>query len=264
MDKNKYNHIELMATIASRYLEDGKVVFAGTGIPMLATALAKQIHSPNLVLIFEAGGVAPKASMLPLSVADSRTTYHATYCASMPAAFEMLQQGIASYAFLGGAQIDKYGNLNSTIIGDDYYHPKTRLPGSGGANEAASFAWQTFIIMNHNRKRFVEKPDFITTPGYLDGPGGRERAGLAPGAGPYMVFTELAVLDFEPESKRMRLKSLLPGITVEKVIQETGFELLFHEKITTEKEPTKEELRVLREEVDPWRVVLSRGDAKEE
>ncbi len=251
-----------MAIIASRYLEDGKVVFAGTGIPMLAAALAKRIHSPNLILIFEAGGISPEASMLPLSVADSRTTYRATCCASMPAAMEMLQQGIVSYAFLGGAQIDQYGNLNSTIIGAEYYHPKTRLPGSGGANEAASFAWQTFIIMNHNRQRFVEKPDFITTPGYLDGPDARERAGLAPGTGPYMVFTELAVLDFEEESKRMRLKSLLPGVTQEKVIQETGFKLIIPEKITAEKKPTAEELRVLREEVDPWRVVLSRGDNK--
>ncbi len=256
----QYNNIELMAAVASRYLEDGKVLFAGTGIPMLAAALAQKIHSPRLTLIFEAGGISPKASMLPLSVADSRTTYRAISCANMPEAMEMMQKGLVTYAFLGGAQIDKYGNLNSTLIGDDYYNPKVRLPGSGGANELGSLAWKTLIIMNHNRKRFVENVDFITTPGYLDGPGGRERAGLPPGSGPHLVFTELGTFDFEEESKRMRLKSLLPGIPLQKVIEETGFELIIPSAVKYEDEPSNEELRILREEVDPWRVVLSRGD----
>ncbi|MFB3925596.1 MAG: CoA-transferase subunit beta [Syntrophales bacterium] len=259
-EKKPYNPIELMAIIASRYLEDGKLIFAGTGIPMLAAALAQKLHAPNLILVFEAGGIAPKASMLPLSVADSRTTYGAICCANMPEAMEMLQKGLVTYSFLGGAQIDKYGNLNSTVIGDDYYNPKTRLPGSGGANELGSLAWKTNIIMNHSRRRFVEKLDYITTPGYLDGPGARERAGLPPGTGPHLVFSELGVFDFDEESKRMRLKAVLPGIDKQKIIDETGFELLIPEKIITEKEPTEEELRILREEVDPWRVVLSRGD----
>lgn len=258
--KADYNPIELMAVIASRYLEDGKTIFAGTGIPMLAASLAQKIHAPRLILIFEAGGISPKASMLPLSVADSRTTYRALCCASMPEAMEMTQNGVVSYAFLGGAQIDMYGNLNSTIIGSDYYNPDVRLPGSGGANELGSLAWKTLIIMNHNRKRFVEKVDYITTPGYLDGPGAREKAGLPSGTGPHLVFSELGVFDFEESSKRMRLKSLLPGITLEKVIAETGFELIIPDRVETEQEPTPLELRVLREEVDPWRVVLSRGD----
>ncbi len=260
MEKKKYNPIELMAIVASRHLEDGKLIFAGTGIPMLASALAQKVHSPNLVLVFEAGGISPKASMLPLSVADSRTTYRAICCATMPEAMEMLQKGLVTYAFLGGAQIDKYGNLNSTIIGKDYSSPSTRLPGSGGANELGSLAWKTLIIMNHSRKRFVEKVDFITTPGYLDGPGARERAGLPPGNGPHLVFTELGIFDFDETSKRMRLKSLLPGIDKEKVIAETGFELLISENVGREEEPTAEELRALREDVDPWRVVLRRGD----
>jgi glutaconate CoA-transferase subunit B len=263
MEKKKYNPIELMATVASRHLEDGKVIFAGTGIPMLAAALAQKIHSPNLVLVFEAGGISPKASMLPLSVADSRTTYRAISCANMPEAMEMLQKGLVTYAFLGGAQIDKYGNLNSTMIGDDYQNPRTRLPGSGGANELGSLAWKTLIIMNHSRRRFVEKVDFITTPGYLDGPGARERAGLPPGNGPHLVFTELGIFDFEEKSRRMRLKSLLPGVSREKVIEETGFDLLISDHVGREEEPTREELRVLREDVDPWRVVLSRGDSSD-
>lgn len=255
-----YNPIELMAIIASRHLEDGKLIFAGTGIPMLAAALAQKLNAPNLILIYEAGGISPKASMLPLSVADSRTTYKAICCANMPEAMEMLQKGLVTYSFLGGAQIDKYGNLNSTMIGDDYYNPKTRLPGSGGANELGSLAWKTNIIMNHSRRRFVEKLDYMTTPGYLDGPGGRERAGLPPGTGPHLVFSELGVFDFDEESKRMRLKAVLPGITKQKIIDETGFELLIPEKVVTEIEPTEKELRIIREEVDPWRIVLSRGD----
>ena len=258
--KKPYNPIELMAIIASRHLEDGKLIFAGTGIPMLAAALAQKLHAPNLILIYEAGGISPKASMLPLSVADSRTTYKAICCANMPEAMEMLQKGLVTYSFLGGAQIDKYGNLNSTMIGNDYYNPKTRLPGSGGANELGSLAWKTNIIMNHSRRRFVEKLDYMTTPGYLDGPGGRERAGLPPGTGPHLVFSELGVFDFDEESKRMRLKAVLPEITKQKIIDETGFELLIPEKVVTELEPTEKELRIIREEVDPWRVVLSRGD----
>lgn len=260
MEKKPYNSIELMASVASRYIEDGRLIFAGTGIPMLAASLAQKIHCPNLVLVYEAGGISPEASMLPLSVADSRTTYRAICSASMPEAFEMLQKGVVTYAFLGGAQIDRYGNLNSTMIGDDYLHPKTRLPGSGGANELGSLSWKTLIIMNHSSRRFVEKVDFITTPGYLDGPGARERAGLPPGNGPHLVFTELGIFDFEETSKRMRLKTLLPGISKEMVIDNTGFELLFADHIGEEDEPTEEELKVLREEVDPWRVVLSRGD----
>jgi glutaconate CoA-transferase subunit B len=263
MDKKKYNPIELMAAVASRHLEDGKVIFAGTGIPMLAASLAQKINSPNLILVYEAGGISPKASMLPLSVADSRTTYRAISCANMPEAMEMLQKGLVTYAFLGGAQIDRYGNLNSTMIGDDYLNPKTRLPGSGGANELGSLAWKTLVIMNHSRRRFVEKVDFITTPGYLDGPGARERAGLPPGNGPHLVFTELGIFDFEEKSKRMRLKSLLPGVSREKVIEETGFDLLISDHVGREEEPTQEELRALREDVDPWRVVLSRGDSSD-
>lgn len=262
MKKNaNYNAIELMCVIASRYLEDGKVIFTGTGIPMVAAGLSQKTHTPNLILVFEAGGISPQPSILPLSVADSRTTYRAISCASMPEAMEMLQKGVVTYAFLGGAQINMYGDLNSTLIGDDYYHPKTRLPGSGGANELGSLAWKTLIIMNHSRKRFVKKVDFITTPGYLGGPGQREKAGLPPGTGPHLVFSELGVFDFDEATKRMRLKSLMPGVSVDQVVQETAFELLIPSTIAQEKEPTAEELRILREEVDPWRVVLGRGGA---
>lgn len=257
-----YNPIELMTCVASRYLENGKILFAGTGIPMLAAALAQKMHASELSLVFEAGGISPDASMLPLSVADSRTTFRALSCADMSEAMEMMQKGLVTYAFLGGAQIDSYGNLNSTVIGSDYFNPKVRLPGSGGANELGSLAWKTLIIMNHSRKRFVEKVDFITTPGYLDGLGAREKAGLPPGTGPYLVFTELGTFDFEESTKRMRLHSLMPGITIKDVVEQTGFELLFSDDIIEEKPPLETELRILREEVDPWRVVLRRGDPK--
>jgi glutaconate CoA-transferase subunit B len=171
---------------------------------------------------------------------------------------ETCQRGMVDYTFLGGAQIDAYGNLNSTLIGGDYAHPKVRLPGSGGANDLASLCWRILVVTNHDRRRFVEKLDFLTTPGYLDGPGAREEAGLPAGTGPYRVITELAVLGYHETTKRMQVLSLHPGVTLEQVRAQTGFELGVAEPLTITPPPSDEELRLLHEEVDPHRYLLGR------
>src|SRR5688572_17305034 len=200
-----YNSMELMICCAARLLEDGKTVAVGTGVPCAAAMLAQRTTAPNLVICFEAGGVAPQLPTMPISVGDSRTFWKALMASSMADVMETCQRGMMDYCFLGGAQIDAYGNLNSTMIGSDYAKPKVRLPGSGGANDLASFCWRILVVTNHDRRRFVEKVDFITTPGYLTGPGAREAAGLAPGAGPYRVITDLAVMGYHGQTKRMEV-----------------------------------------------------------
>ena len=170
---------------------------------------------------------------------------------------EACQRGVMDYAFLGGAQIDAYGNLNSTVIGD-YQKPRVRFPGSGGGNDFASFCWRTLVITQHDRRRFVEKVDFLTTPGYLTGPGAREAAGLPKGGGPYRVITDLAVMSFEEKTCRMQVESLHPGVTVEQVRENTEFELGQVAHVAETVPPEKEELRVLREEVDPNGFIIGR------
>jgi glutaconate CoA-transferase subunit B len=163
------------------------------------------------------------------------------------------------YTFLGGAQIDAYGNLNSTMIGQDYKKPKVRLPGSGGANDLASFCWRILVVTNHDKRRFVEKVDFLTTPGYLTGPGAREAAGLPPGTGPYRVITDLAIMGYHEATKRMEVLSLHPGVTLEQVQANTGFAIGAHADLATTAAPTETELRILRDDVDPMRYIIGRA-----
>jgi glutaconate CoA-transferase subunit B len=196
---------------------------------------------------------------MPISVGDSRTFHKAVMATSMAEVMQFCQRGMMDYTFLSGAQIDPYGNLNSTHIGGTHQKPKVRLPGSGGACDLASFCWRTLIIMRHDPKKFVEKLDFLTTPGYLTGPGAREAAGLPRGSGPHRVITELAVLDFHPGSRRMRLLSLHPGVSLEQVHAATGFRLDDGDSPVETIPPTGEELRILREEVDPAGYILRRG-----
>ncbi len=246
-----YNETEFLICLAASLMEDGTTAFIGTGIPMLAAALAKKTHAPNLITIFEFGGTGASLEKLPLGVGDSRTFHKGVTASGICDIMETAQRGFVEYGFLGGAQIDMFGNLNTTVIGQ-YWRPKVRLPGSGGANDVGSHCWKTIIIIRqHDPRRFVPKVDFLTTPGYLTGPGAREKAGLPPNTGPYRVVTNLALLDFEPESKRMRLIGLNPGVTVEQVIKSTGFELIIPAQIVTNPEPTEEQIRLLREEIDP-------------
>ena len=252
------NSMERMICVASSLLEDESVVVVGTGAPCAAAMLAQKTTAPNLSLMFEAGGVGPILPRMPISVGDSRTFYRGLMATSMADIMETCQRGLVDYTFLGGAQIDAFGNLNSTQIGANYERPRVRLPGSGGANDLGSLCWRILVITPHDRRRFVERVDFITTPGYLDGPGARERAGLPIGTGPYRVITDLAVMDFEPESKRMRVFSLHPGITFEQVQAQTGFELQVKEPLAITAEPNPNTLHILRTEVDPHGYIIRR------
>lgn len=255
-----YNAMELMICCAARLLQDGAMVAVGTGVPCAAAMLAQRTTAPKLVICFESGGVAPQLPTMPISVGDSRAFYRAVMATSMPDIMETCQRGLMDYCFLGGAQIDVYGNLNSTMLGDDYARPRVRLPGSGGANDLASLCWRILVVTNHDRRRFVEKVDFITTPGYLTGPGAREAAGLPPGTGPYRVITDLAILGYEDQTKRMEVVSLHPGVTLEHVRAQTGFTLNMRQPLETTLPPTEVELRILREEVDPHRYIIGRGE----
>jgi len=252
-----YNTTELMACVASRALEDGRSVFVGTGLPIIATMLAQRLHAPNLLIVFEAGGLGPKLPTIPISVGDSRTFHRAVMAASMDYAMGMAQQGLVDYGFLGAAQIDKYGNLNTTVIGP-HDRPRVRLPGSGGANDVGSLCTRTIILMRQDKRRFVEKLDFLTTPGYLTGPGAREEAGLPRDTGPHRVITQLGVMGFHPETKEMMLLSVHPGVSVDQVLENTGFPLLVEEEVGVTEPPTERELRALREEIDPAGIVLGR------
>ena len=253
-----FNPMELMICCAARCLEDGKTVAVGTGMPCAAAMLAQRTAAPNLVICFEAGGVAPQLPTMPISVGDSRTFWRGIMATSMADVMETCQRGLMDYTFLGGAQIDSYGNLNSTMIGTDYARPKTRLPGSGGANDLASFCWRILVVTKHDRRRFVEKLDFLTTPGYLTGPGAREAAGLPPGTGPYRVISDLAILGYQQETKRMEVLSLHPGVTFEQVRENTGFELSVNAKVQQTQPPSDSELKILRDEVDPFRYIIGR------
>src|SRR5262249_22707799 len=220
-----YNAMELMICCAARLLEDRRTVAVGTRGPCAAAMLAQRTWAPNLVIFFEAGGVAPQLPTMPISVGDSRTFYRGLMATSMADVMQTCQRGMMDYTFLGGAQIDAYGNLNSTMIGKDYARPKVRFPGSGGANDLASLCWRILVVTNPDRRRFVKKLDFLTTPGYLTGAGAREAAGLPPGTGPYRVITDLAVMGYHHETKRMEVISLHPGVSIEQVTQATEFEV---------------------------------------
>jgi len=250
-----YNPTELLICLAARLMEDGTTAFIGTGIPMLAASLAQKMQAPNLVPVFEFGGTGGSLEDLPLAVGEARTFYRAVAASGICDIMETAQRGFIEYGFLGGAQIDSYGNLNSTVIGG-HDRPKVRLPGSGGANDVGSLCWRTIAIMRHDKRRFVPQVDFLTTPGYLAGPGARETAGLPPGTGPYRVVTNLALMGFDEKTKHMQLLALNPGVTLEQVIENTGFELIIPDRVDHNEPPTAEELRVLREEVDPNRLYI--------
>lgn len=257
--KSSYNMIEFMICTASRFLEDGKTVVVGTGLPMLAAMLAQKTHAPNLLLMFEAGGIAPLLPALPMSVGDSRTHYKSLLATSMPEIMETCARGMVDYAFLGGAQIDRFGNLNSTIIGENYGSPTVRLPGSGGANDLASLSWKTIIIMKMDKHKFVEKLDFLTTPGYLTGNNAREKAGLPPNTGPYKVITDCCVLCFNNETKEMEIESIHPRFTLEDVQSRSSFKLkLTSRKLLATQEPAQKELEILRREIDPRGQVIGK------
>jgi glutaconate CoA-transferase subunit B len=255
---NDLTSAEVMIVNAARMLKDGDVVFVGVGQPNLACNLAKRTHAPNLVMIYEAGVIGAEPARLPLSIGDPTLVSGALSVVSMYDIFtNYLQRGNVDVGFLGGAQIDKYGNINATFIGDDYSHPKVRLPGSGGAQEIAAWANRCYIMTPHQKRRFPEKVDFITSAGYLDGQGGREKAGLR-GKGPIGVVTDIGIL--EPDaSGELVLTYLHPGKTTEDAATNTGWALKVNAQIHFTEPVTDKELRILRQELDPTGIYLKGG-----
>lgn len=238
---------EIMTVTASRLLVDNRVVFAGVGNPLVAAAMAKRLQAPNLTIILEGGivGTQLHPGQLPVSTNEMRAAYGASMLTDITDIFLYAQRGFFDYGFLGAAQVDRYGNINTSFIGDPDA-PQVRLPGTGGANDIISLCNEIFIVTAHERRRFVEKVDFITSPGYLSGGRSRKDAGLVFGNLSHVV-TDLALFDFEPESHLMRLRALQPGVTVEAVQDATNFELLVANEVEYLASPTSEELRLLRE-----------------
>src|SRR4030043_27846 len=228
MTDQSYSKTELMICVAARLFQDGAPAFIGTGIPMPAAMLATKTIAPNLVSVFEFGGLGAIMEELPRAVGEARTFHRGLVAAGICELMETAQRGFIDYGFLGGAQIDPYGNLNTVTIGD-HDHPKARLPGSGGGNDVGSQCWMTVAIMTHDKRRFVPKVDFLTTPGYLSGPSARQEAGRPAGTRPINVVSTLALMDYDDGpggTYRMRLAATHPGVTVQEVIENTGFELI--------------------------------------
>lgn len=254
MSKPGCSPTEMMIVAASRLLEDGKTVITGTGIPILAAQLAKKTKAPNLAIIYEAGGMCPcQSSTIPISVGDTMTTYKAVLAASMDYVMSFIQAGYGEYGLLGAAQIDMFGNINTTVIGS-HEKPLVRLPGSGGANDFASLCWKTIVIMTQNKGKFVKKLDYLTTPGYLTGSKTRENAGLPRNTGPWRVVTQMGIYCFDKE-KKMMLLSLHPNRTVEDVQKNSEFQVKVSSEVQTTLDPTEKELQILRR-LDPYRIVL--------
>jgi len=244
-----YSKSELMTVNAARLLRDNDVVFVGVGLPNLACNLAQRTHAPNLVMIYEAGVIGARPSRLPLSIGDPSLVSGSTAVCSMYDIFSFyLQRGNVDVGFLGGAQIDKYGNINATVIGN-YSNPQTRLPGSGGSMEIAGWANRCYIITPHQKRRFPEKVDFITSAGFLSGRAEREKTGVI-GKGTQGVVTHLGILEPE-ESGELILTMLHPGANVDQVRENTGWNLKVSENLQVTNPPTNDELRILREELDP-------------
>ena len=250
MSEPAYSASEMMIAVAARMLTGARTVFVGVGLPNIACNLARVTVAPDMELIYESGVYGARPERLPLSIGDPTLVSGAVSVVSMADLFGLyLQRGLVEIALLGGAQIDKHGNLNSTVIGD-YAKPKTRLPGSGGACEIATNAQRTFMIMRLKRRAFVEKLDFVTSPGHLTGGDSRSRLGLA-GGGPEIVITDMAVLNFDNAEREMQLNALYPGITEKNVQEEVGWPVRLAAKIEEVSAPSVEELRLIREDLDP-------------
>lgn len=251
-ERSSYTASELLAVMSGRLLKDGQIVFAGVGIPLLAATLAQRMHAPGLTILFEGGTIGPfiVPGELPPSTNEQRCTRRANMLLGITDVLLLLQRGYVDVGFMGGAQIDQYGNLNSSFIGDPT-NPKTRLPGTGGGNDISSLT-QMIVAMKHEKRRFVEKVDFITSPGFLVGGTSRRDAGL-PAGGMFRVVTDLAILGFDEQSKRMKALTLHPGVSAQQVRENTGFAIEIDRGAGITEPPTKDELRVLRE-LDPERL----------
>ena len=251
-----YTLREMMTIVAAREIKDGDIVFCGTGISMLAAMAAKKINAPDSVIFFETGAIDAKLEEIPLAVADSRVMYQASTNGGLFDAFTTMQNPVTGgrvIGILGAAQIDIHGNINTTVIGD-YLKPKIRFPGSGGGCDVASFVPRCILFMQQERKRFVHRLDYLTSPGHLNGGDSRRQAGLRAG-GPSVVITDMAVFRFAEGSKEMYLAGRYPGVTAEQILERMEFSV----DLSRAREvaaPTAEELKILREKCDPQRLIL--------
>jgi glutaconate CoA-transferase, subunit B len=249
-----YTNKEMMALAAGRLVGDGDILFAGTGLSMLAATVAKRIHAPEATVFFETGGIDPALDELPLAVADPRVMSRTCMNSGLLEAFSILaHRRLRTISFLGAAQIDAYGNINSTCLGD-HRKPRVRFPGSGGACDAMSQAHAVILFMQQDKKRFVEKLDYLTSPGWLTGGESRRQAGFTRG-GPMAVVTNLGVMKFDDNTRRMYLSELYPGVTAQEVADNTGFAMDLS-RASEAAPPSEGELKALREDVDPQRLIL--------
>ena len=241
-----YEADEMMSIAAARALTDVTACFVGIGLPSTGANLARRTHAPDLVLVYEAGAVGAKPPRLPLSIGDGMLGETADYIAAVPEIFNYwVQPGRIEVGFLGAAQIDRFANINTTVVGD-YAHPKVRLPGAGGAPEIAASCGEVIVIVRQSKRAFVEKIDFITSVGHGDGPGSRERLGL-PGRGPTKVITDLGILEPDPQTCELVLTHVHEGVTADQAREATGWELRVADDLVTTEPPTDEELAKLRE-----------------
>lgn len=251
IEKADYSKPELMACCGAREIADGDVVIVGTGFPTMAANIAKHIQAPHAVLMQESGVIDARPKRPALSVGDPCLNPGAAMIGGLVEIMGMvLQAGLVDVGFLSGSQVDRFGNINTTVIGD-YDNPRSRLPGSGGANPIGSLARKTLIIALHDKRRLAHKVDFITTPGYLDGAGARERWGFPENSGPTAIITNKAILRFDDETKEAFLDAYHPDCTVEEIVANTPWELKISPTVHPTPPPTQDELRVIREVLDP-------------
>ena len=251
-----YSSKEMMAIAAARQINNSDIVFCGTGISMLAAMAAKNINAPKSIIFFETGAIDSKLEDLPLAVGDSRIMYQASSNGGLLDSFAFMQNRFTAkniVGILGAAQIDIYGNLNSTVIGD-YLEPDVRFSGSGGACDVASFVSKIIIFMKLEKRKFKTKLDYLTSPGYLDGPHGRQKAGL-PEGGPYRVITDMGIMGFDDKSKEMFLRGYYPGISPGKILENMEFNVDISRAKKVDA-PTLDELTLLREKCDPQGLIL--------
>jgi glutaconate CoA-transferase, subunit B len=242
-----YDPDEMMTVAAARALRDGMTCFVGIGLPSVAANLARATHAPGLVLIYESGTIGAKPDVLPLSIGDGVLAQTADAVVSVPEIFNYwLQPGRIDIGFLGAAQIDKFGNINTTVIGGDYGKPKVRLPGAGGAPEIAASCREVIVVVRQSARSFVERVDFVTSVGYGSGPGDRERLGLT-GAGPRKIITDLGVLEPDPDTCEFTLTGVFAGVDVQTVKERTGWKLVVAEPLAQIEPPTASELAALRD-----------------
>lgn len=258
-EHGSYDFDELMIIEAARHIRNGDVVMVGTGLPMVATTLAMKTHAPELVAVIESGPIDPVIMQTPISVSDPRAMHEAARLGSLREVLGcVLQRGLVDIGFIGGAQIDQFGNINSTVIGD-YRSPKVRLPGSGGANDIACHARRLLIIVSHEKRRFPLKCDYVTSPGYLNGPGARQRAGLKVLTPTITVVTNLVVMETDAETGLFCVTKLMPGVDLDAVYGNTGFRPGVASTLEEVAPPSDRDLETLREEVDPDGVYVKRG-----